>query len=127
MLEDPDRTEKRRTLQNVNLASSLYDRNWQQGIFGLGDLSSGHCFTFNQPTNNLIDDRTRGFEVFLHEKDQFWQGSDMENIGQTKPIDFEINNEFRVTFLLVKSGKINRKEVPCEVRRDQIQGQNSRV
>ena len=80
-----------------------------------------------QPSNNLIDDHTRGFEVFLHEKDQFWQGSDMENIGQTKPIDFEINNEFRVTFLLVKSGKINRKEVPCEVRRDQIQGQNSRV
>ena len=71
-----------------------------------------------QPSNNLIDDHTRGFEVFLHEKDQFWQGSDMENIGQTKPIDFEINNEVRGTFLLVQSRKINTKEEPCEERRD---------
>ena len=56
--------------------------------------------------------------MFLHEKDQFWQGSDMENIGQTKPIDFEINNEIRGTFLLEQSLKINRKEEPCEERRD---------
>ena len=56
--------------------------------------------------------------MFLHEKDQFWQGSDMENIGQTKPIDFEINNEVRGTFLVVQSRKINTKEEPCEERRD---------
>ena len=54
----------------------------------------------------------------MHEKDQFWQGSDMENIGQTKPIDLEINNEIRGTFLLVQSRKINTKEAPCEERRE---------
>ena len=57
--------------------------------------------------------------MFLHEKGQFWQGSDMENIGQTKPIDFEINNEIRGTFRLEQSLKINTKEEPCEERREE--------
>ena len=42
----------------------------------------------------------------------------MENIGQTKPIDLEINKEIRGTFLLVQSRKINTKADPCEERGD---------
>ena len=33
----------------------------------------------------------------------------MENIGQTKPIDFEINNEVRGTFLLVTENQYEGK------------------
>ena len=41
-----------------NLASPLYDRNWYQGIFGLGQLSSGHCYTFNP--DNYSSSGTQG-------------------------------------------------------------------
>ena len=114
-----------------NLTSALYEGDWYEGVYGLDNRASGHCHTFNPPNvslaghqgqlyaylglpaSSLVTDFTRAFDIYLHERNQFWPGSDMENIGQTPRIDLELNNEMWGTFTTTEVKKLNRAEEQC--------------
>ena len=58
-------------------------------------------------------DRTKGFNVYLHEKDQFWPGRDMEYIGQAKPIFIPTSTEIWGNFKIVQKKNLDRESAPC--------------
>ena len=58
-------------------------------------------------------DRTKGFNVYLHEKDQFWPGKDMEYIGQAKSIFIPTNTEIWGNFKIVQKKNLDRESAPC--------------
>ena len=58
-------------------------------------------------------DRTKGFDIYLHEKDQFWPGRDMEYIGQAKPIFIPTNTEIWGNFRTVQRTNMDRESAPC--------------
>ena len=115
-----------------NLTSDLYQDDWYEGLYGLGNRDRAHCHTFNpknvsaaghqgqlyaylgQPTSSLSTDYTRGFDIYLHERNQFWPGWDMESIGQTKTIGLDLKNEVRGTFFMTQMKKLPKPEEPCE-------------
>ena len=69
--------------------------------------STGHINT------SYAHDYTKGFEIFLHEKGQFWPGLEMERIGQSKAIYVKTDTEVRVTFTMIQKTNIPKAEVPC--------------
>ena len=58
-------------------------------------------------------DHTKGFDVYLHEKDQFWPGRDMEYIGQTKSIFISTKTELWGNFKTVQRKNLDRAAAPC--------------
>ena len=58
-------------------------------------------------------DHTKGFNVYLHEKDQFWPGRDMEYIGQAKPIFIPTSTEIWGNFKIVQKKNLDRDSAPC--------------
>ena len=119
-----------------NLTSSLYGGDWYEGVYGLENRASQHCHTFNPrnvslpgprgqlyaylglPSTSLLTDFTRAFDIYLHERNQFWPGNDMERVGQTKNIDLELNNEIWGTFSTSQIKKLNKAEEPCVEQED---------
>ena len=63
---------------------------------------------------SYTNDYTRGFEIYLHEKGQFWPGLEMERIGQTKSLFLPIKTEVWGTFTAVDNINLPQKSAPCE-------------
>ena len=58
-------------------------------------------------------DYTKGFEIYLHEKNQFWPGLEMRRTGQTDPIFIPTKREMWGTFKVVQKSKHPRQSAPC--------------
>ena len=58
-------------------------------------------------------DYTKGFEIYLHEKNQFWPGLEMRRTGQTDPIFIPTKREMWGTFKVVHKSKHPRQSAPC--------------
>ena len=63
--------------------------------------------------NSNTNDLTKGFEIYLHEKDQFWPGMEMEHIGQTKSLYIPTKTEVWGSFTAVRKINIAKKPAPC--------------
>ena len=63
--------------------------------------------------NSNTNDLTKGFEIYLHEKDQFWPGMEMEHIGQTKSLYIPTKTEVWGSFTAVRKINIAKKSAPC--------------
>ena len=50
----------------------------------------------------------------MHERGQFWPGTEMENIGQTEHIELQLKNEVWGTFTVSQIRKLNKVSDPCE-------------
>ena len=66
------------------------------------------------PSSSLLTEFTRAYDIFLHERDQFWHGIDMENIGQAGHIDLQLNTEIWGSFTVSQITKLNKVSDPCE-------------
>ena len=63
--------------------------------------------------SSLANDFTSRFELYLHEKGQFWPGLEMERIGQTKSISIPLRTEVWGTFTMVQKTNLDRQTSPC--------------
>ena len=79
----------------------------------LSGLRGQHSLHLGDRESRYDLDLTYGYKVFLHERDQFWPGRDMESIGQTTAIDLELNNEMWGTFTTTEITKINKAKEQC--------------
>ena len=55
---------------------------------------------------------TKGYEVYLHERDQFWPGIEMERIGQTQKIYIPLKTEVWGSFTMVQKTHLG-VSAPC--------------
>ena len=91
-----------------NLASLAFNGFWEENFFDLRNFGAGYCYTYNPPELTKVEFKNRffmllgnrklhnkfgalfvGFEVYLHEKGQFWPRGDMQIIGQTDAIKID--------------------------------------
>ena len=59
------------------------------------------------------DDHTKGYEVYLHERDQFWPGIEMERIGQTNKMYIPLKTEVWGSFTSVHKTNLYKESTPC--------------
>ena len=59
--------------------------------------------------NNGYDD----YDIFLHEKGQFWPRTDMMSFGQPDSIQLESGKELQIVFSIKEMTTFNSKENPC--------------
>ena len=62
---------------------------------------------------SYINDFTKGFKIYLHEKGQFWPGLEMDSIGQTKSIYIPGNTEVWGSFTAAQKINLNKNTAPC--------------
>ena len=58
------------------------------------------------------NDFTNGYEVYLHERGQFWPGLEMEQIGQTK-LYIRTNTELKGYFTVIQKKSLDKTTAPC--------------
>ena len=106
---------------NFNLARRENMDIWSSQFFDLRTWESGLCHTYDPPDKsgqgiqnrlyfllgyrNMKSDSKMmlGYDIYIHEKGQFWPRSDMQKIGQPDKIEIELNVEMEVSF---SQGKI---------------------
>ena len=110
-----------------NLATSKHRQFWYSHIYDLSSYENGYCHTFNPPhksipglenrmyfmINNITWLYSRTYDLFLHERGQFWPRLDMFSLGQSDPVKLELNSDVEVIFTLNKISTINSKRRPC--------------
>ena len=87
---------------------------------------NGHCHTYNPPdktatgvTNRLyfmlanIDTDYKDYDIFIHEKDQFWPRSDMFSYGQPEAVELPPDTELDIVFKVAEVSNIHREGTEC--------------
>ena len=77
----------------------------------MSPYENGHCFTYNPPKKSSTDFISRllfmlsaedawdhEYDIFIHEKNQFWPRSDMQSFGQPKAVTIKQNDEVEISF-----------------------------
>ena len=109
-----------------NLAKQKYVSLWRSALYDLDGFDNGLCHTYNPPENSEIDFSKRIFfmiprnlnhyqdyDIFLHERGQFWPRSDMISYGQQESVTITNNTELQISFSIKKVKKISTEERPC--------------
>ena len=109
-----------------NLAKQKYISLWRSALYDLKGFDNGLCHTYNPPENSEIDFSKRIFfmiprnlnhyqdyDIFLHERGQFWPRSDMISYGQQESVTITNNTELQISFSIKKVKKISTEERPC--------------
>ena len=104
---------------------------WEMGLFDLSTWGSGVCHTYNPPRDvepgvsgqlyTLLGDREKifapmrflGFNIYLHDKGQFWPGLEMGRIGLSDQMFLPKNIEWEGSFQVRRKTLINKKDNPC--------------
>ena len=111
-----------------NLASKEFHQVWEANLYDLGSYGAGYCYTYNPP-NESMSGTSKGLGIFfkqisagiflsynmyLHEKGQFWPNTELQPIGQTEKIILEDNMEISGKFSIQYRIKMRKKEDKCE-------------
>ena len=115
-----------------NLGSRNYRRKiWQSNFYDLRAFGAGYCHTYNPPQASPTDYQSRfflllgkreayiprgnliNFEVYLHEKGQFWPSWDLPLTGQSERITIKSLEEIVGHFSVTKVSSINKSSKPC--------------
>ena len=70
-------------------------------------------YVLGSAKQSYFKDRTKGFDIYLHEKGQFWPGFEMEAIGQTKVIHIPTKTEVWGTFTASRNINLDKASAPC--------------
>ena len=115
---------------DYNLAS--HTELWSVELFDLNPYKGGLCHTYNPPRETppgvaghfyawlgnkgklFIESNLLGFEIFLHDKDQFWPGPDMKRIGISEMLFLKKNTEWTGHYEFSQQSHINKENSPCE-------------
>ena len=108
-----------------NLARHKHGDLWRSFFYDLSSYDNGHCHTYNPPveTPPVFTQRLyfmlanigqyKDYDLFLHERDQFWPRSDMFSFGQSEPVVLPPGTELEVVFKVKEVTMINREEHRC--------------
>ena len=96
-----------------NLARGSITDVWQSYFYDLSSYDNGHCHTYSPPartppgsTSRLyfmlarLDSGYQDYDIFLHERDQFWPRSDMFSFGQSEPVSLPAGTELEAVFTM---------------------------
>ena len=114
-----------------NLAASKHRQYWHSHFYDLSSYENGYCHTFNPPHKtvpglanrmyfmiNNLSSYSSAYDLFVHERGQFWPRSDMYSLGQSDPVKLELNSDVEVIFTLKEITTINSNQRPCNDRID---------
>ena len=109
-----------------NLAKSNYSNIWTSYFYDLTSWDNGLCHTYDPPEKSAPDFLSRiyfmmasieaGFEdydVFIHEKGQFWPRSDMFSYGQPNKISVKNSTEIEIVFSSKIAERMRTLDNPC--------------
>ncbi len=108
-----------------NLAKSDYTDLWTSSIYDLNQWENGFCHTYDPPEKsrtNLMKriyfmiatiDNFDNYDIFLHEKGQFWPRTDMMSFGQPESIQLEREKELQIVFSIKEITQLNSEKNPC--------------
>ena len=109
-----------------NLASSKHKQYWYSFFYDLSSYENGYCHTFNPPQKsvpgmenrmyfmiNNISAYSTSYDVFLHERGQFWPRSDMFSLGQSEPVKVELHSDVVIIFTHQKIARLHSQSRPC--------------
>ena len=101
---------------------------WESQFYDLRSWEEGYCHTYNPPKESKFG-KSAGigiffksikkgvfdsYNIYLHEKGQFWPNSDFQQLGQSGKIVLEENKELAGKFTINILSKINQKGKECE-------------
>ncbi|XP_023331127.1 uncharacterized protein LOC111703419 [Eurytemora carolleeae] len=104
---------------------------WEVGLFDLSTWGSGLCHTYNPPGEvepgvtgqlyALLGEQDKifapmrflGYNIFIHDKGQFFPGLEMGRIGLSDELFLPKDIEWEGTFQMKQKTLINKKENPC--------------
>ena len=111
------------------MAKKEYQNIWESSFFDLRSWGSGLCHTYNPPEishqgsdnrmffmlGNEKNDRKGliGFDIYFHEKGQFWPRSGLKKIGQPEKMNLKLDQELDVGFTQLRKSNLNLKERKC--------------
>ena len=109
-----------------NLAKSKYSDIWTSFFYDLSSWENGLCHTYDPPETSSPDflDRiyfliapieawSKDYDIFIHEKGQFWPRSNMFSYGQPNKVLVRNEMEIEIVFSSKVSEKMKTKENPC--------------
>ena len=109
-----------------NLARSEHTGLWTSHFYDLSSWENGFCHTYNPEEKSETDFLGRiyfmmantsaeyqDYDIFLHEKGQFWPRSDMITFGQPDPLTLFNNSELQIVFSLKVTEKLSTDAKPC--------------
>ena len=113
------------------MAGKDFNKIWNSDFYDLRSYESGLCHTYNPPARShtgvpdrlyfmlgQVQDKVKNymlfnFEIFLHEKGQFWPREGMKNIGQSKPIRLDLDLQVEGTFTRKKILTLDKPDKKC--------------
>ena len=108
-----------------NLAKGKYTHLWTSAFYDLGGWENGYCHTYDPPHKSAPDflqrlyfmiakkSYYRDYDIFLHEKGQFWPRTEMRSFGQPEGVTLSDNREIKIVFSVKEVTRISTKERPC--------------
>ena len=117
-----------------NLAKSKYTNLWKADLYDLDPWSSSYCQTYDPPIKTKPDLLNRiyfllqkpkpereydsSYDIFIHQKGQFWPRSDMGSFGQPDAVTVAQSthrgiDDLELYFSVKEISRINSQENPC--------------
>ena len=109
-----------------NLAKAENTEIWTSFFYDLSSWENGFCHTYDPIKKSETDFLSRiyfmmannsamykDYDIFLHEKGQFWPRSDMISFGQPDPISLYNNSEMQIIFSVKAVEKLSTEDKPC--------------
>ena len=109
-----------------NLARSEHTLLWTSHFYDLSSWENGFCHTYNPTEKSETDFLGRiyfmmantsaeyqDYDIFIHEKGQFWPRSDMLGFGQPDPLTLFNNTEMQIIFSAKITEKLSTEAKPC--------------
>ena len=115
-----------------NLATEKFHNLWNSDFYDLRSFENGYCHTYDPPIKSLpgfrhrlyflistLDDAyNKDFDIFLHEKGQFWPRSDMFTLGQPEPIKVSKGDDIKIVFTIKEIENLNQDSRLCTEEAD---------
>ena len=112
---------------SYNLAKSEFSKYWKTVYYDLSPFENGICHTYDPPENLSPEFLNRAYfmfkndtnmihfnyDIFLHEKGQFWPRRDMEIFGLSNAVQVRPNEEVEITFSIIKISNLKQKDNIC--------------
>ena len=123
-----------------NLAAREHHQLWSSVLLDLRTYEPGYCHTYDPPAvsqpgtdkgmyfllghldslenNSKSQYMMYSFNVFLHDKAQFWDRPGMQDLGQSEVIQVRPHTELVGEFSLLEMANLDKSSKPCSSERD---------
>ena len=112
---------------SFNLAKSNNTNLWTSKFYDFSDFEDGFCHTYDPPgksdpdfisrtyfmISNNPDYLNQKYQIFIHERGQFWPRYNMMSFGQPDPLTLSPNKELEISFSINKIRKLRKKGTEC--------------